>query len=276
MKVLHIWNTAGIAGFIAQAMDEIHGTKSKVMMRASCDPYGCTVHGENYDERASIFLLRCLAHCFFNDVIHVHGLEGLVPWIRWLTRRPVFLHYHGSDIRGLWADKKRFWKYAHEIFVSTPDLLEGAPEGTTYIPNVVNEELLDYIKYLRRDLGHIKRCAGVALHDRRWADEEAHEYARKHGYEINYYTRTETEGLPHVENLKRLAKYEAFIDVKRDFPGYGDGEILRAHSLTGLEALYLGLKVIRWDGELIDSFPKRHRAENVVGLLYWFYGRYVK
>ena len=271
MKVLHIWNTAGIAGFIAQAMDELHGTRSTVLMRSSCDPYGCTVHGENYEGRASVFLLRCLAQCFFYDVIHVHGLEGLVPWIRMLTRRPVFLHYHGSNIRGLWAEKKRFWKYAHEIFVSTPDLLEGAPEGTTYIPNVVNEKLLDSILVLKKDY-----LEGVALHDRRWADEEAHEYARKHGFEINEYSRTVTEGVPHFDNLKRLAKYEAYIDVKRDFPGYGDGEILRAHSLTGLEALYLGLKVIRWDGELVEGLPNRHRAEEVVATLYKIYGEYVK
>jgi hypothetical protein len=274
MRVLHIWNTAGVAGFIAQAMDELHGTRSKVMMRSSHDPFECTVHGKNYEDRASVFILRCLAHCFFTDVVHVHSMEKLVPWIKRLTRRPVFLHYHGSIIRGLWPEKRRYWRHADEIFVSTSDLLEGAPEGTTYIPNVVNEKLLDQIKFPPRS--RFVNGKPVALHDSRWADEEAHEYAEKHGYEILDYSRTLTEGLPHIENLKRLAEYEAYIDVKRDFPGYGDGEILRAHSLTGLEALYLGLNVIRWDGELIDSFPNRHRAEEVVATLYRIYGKYVK
>ena len=39
LKVLHIWNTAGVGSIIAKYMDKIYGTKSRVVMRKSFDKF---------------------------------------------------------------------------------------------------------------------------------------------------------------------------------------------------------------------------------------------
>ncbi len=271
-KVLHIWNTAGVAGFIAKVMDENHGTESKVLMRSSGDPYNCTIKGKNYDERAAVFIARALAHIPFYDIIHVHSLETIIPFIKLVIPwKPLFLHYHGTTIRGLWEEKRKYWRWADEIFVSTPDLCAGAPSRVHWIPNVVNEELCNSTRF-HHGPNDFKK--GVALSDSRWADIEAIKFAQAHGYKVEFGYRTLTEGLSHADYLAELVKYPLYIDVKREFPDFGD-QILEAHSLTGLEALFMGRSVIRWDGELIEDFPEHHEARFVVKKLYEIYRRWI-
>lgn len=274
MKVLHIWNTAGVAGFIAKAMDENHPTESKVLMRAACDPYKCTIKGKNYEDRAAVFVARALAHIPFYDIIHVHGLDWLIKWIKLaIPWKPLFLHYHGTNIRGLWEKRRKHWRWADEIFVSTPDLCAGAPSKVIWIPNVVNETLCELTA---RHAPQIQCKYAEAFSDSRWAENEAEDLARKHDYRVEFGHRTFTEGIDHSDYLAELVCFPAYIDVKRDFPGYGDGEIIEAHSLTGLEALFMGLEVIRWDGELVEDFPEHHEARFVVKKLYEIYRRYTQ
>jgi hypothetical protein len=40
-------------------------------------------------------------------------------------------------------------------------------------------------------------------------------------------------------------------------------QILKAMSLTGLEALALGCKVIDWKGDIHNKFPSNHRLKNI-------------
>lgn len=272
IKILHIWNTAGVAGYIAQAMDHYEGTRSKVLMRSAHDTYGCTIKGKNYDDRAAVFILRALAHSPFYDIIHVHGLEKIIPLIKLaIPWKPLFLHYHGTNIRGLWEEKRKYWRWADEIFVSTPDLLTGAPDKAIWIPNPVNEILCLTTRYHARpdEFRH-----GVAFSDSRWAVEEAAELAAHHSLEIEWGHRTLTEGLNHAEYLEYIVDYPVYVDVKRDFPGYGDGSIIEAHSLTALEMLAMGRHVIRWDEELIEDFPAEHNGRAVARKLFEVYGRY--
>ena len=49
--------------------------------------------------------------------------------------------YHGTDIRGEWQNRKKFWEKADLVTVSTRDLLKGAPENVKYTPNPVDTEL---------------------------------------------------------------------------------------------------------------------------------------
>ena len=58
--------------------------------------------------------------------------------------------------------------------------------------------------------------------------------------------------------LNRLSRYEYYIDVKKR-----KGKVLEAMSLTGLEALYMGVKVIRWDGKRLYKIPVKHKSERV-------------
>ena len=74
--------------------------------------------------------------------------------------------------------------------------------------------------------------------------------------------RAESEPTNHIDYLKSLSRYEYYIDVKKR-----EGKVLEAISLTGLEALYMGVKLIRWDGERIYRFPSKHYSINVCNQL---------
>lgn len=57
------------------------------------------------------------------DVVHVHSLVKVVPFIR----KPKVLHFHGSDLRGAGTVGKIenyvARKFVNKVLVSTPDLL---------------------------------------------------------------------------------------------------------------------------------------------------------
>ena len=51
-----------------------------------------------------------------------------------------------------------------------------------------------------------------------------------------------------------MNKFEYFIDKHS----------LGSMSKTGLEALACGLKVVRWDGKVLNKLPKEHEPKNVL------------
>ena len=95
MKILHIWNTAGVASIIAKYMDKLFGTVSSVVMRKRYDKFGLTTYGELWDYPASVFKLRCLIRARKFDIIHIHSCDELVPSIRRrYPEKKIVLHYH--------------------------------------------------------------------------------------------------------------------------------------------------------------------------------------
>jgi hypothetical protein len=272
MKIMHIWNTAGIGGLIARYMDRMKGTDSSSYMWDRWDPFDMgtektinykTILGNKLGKLKTPTLVRTARHY---DVIHNHGLEGLTPWLRLLyPKKKIILHYHGTRIRGKWKEKKKFWRYADTILVSTPDLLEGAPVGVLYVPNLLDWDTIDRL----REDGE-ERTEG-ALTVSRWCDNEAREIARANGLRLTIHDR-EKVPLPHKTFLTVMSTFTHYIDIKRDFlTGPGTDQILRAHSLTGLEALGLGLTVYNWDGEVSEIDIENHRPENVIPILWEIY-----
>jgi hypothetical protein len=88
---------------------------------------------------------------------------------------------------------------------------------------------------------------------------------------IHVHDRLETP-MNHERFLSFLNEFSVYIDIKRDFYSVpGSDVILRAHSLTGLEALGLGLTVYNWDGEESDIDISKHRPENVIPILWTVY-----
>jgi len=117
----------------------------------------------------------------------------------------------------------------------------------------------------------VKKIKGYAFHVDRFASDEAWDYAKEYDLELICMNR-DNQFLKHEVFLESLSSYEYYIDVKRDFPGHkAEGKILEAMSLTGLEALALGCKVIDWKGEVHEGLPPEHRSENVAKLLHEFY-----
>lgn len=74
------------------------------------------------------------------SVFHFHvrsftesGIDLL--FLRTLGKR-VVVHHHGSDLRQ-WGEKNTFNRFAHDILVSTPDLIKWSPRAT-YLPSPIS------------------------------------------------------------------------------------------------------------------------------------------
>ena len=258
MKVLHICNTAGVGGYLAEFMAKYYEIKSLVLITGRGDPYGLsTEFVKNLDCKYKEFFVRCWLKGLFFDIIHIHGEDKTLKILKQTLpykNKKIIIHYHGSDIRGRWEEKKHRWKYADKILVSTPDLLEGAPEGTEYLPNVIDEKICG----LYRKRSKEKDSCFHVYHE---ASDIALDYFHRYGVQLIIH-HAKTEPLNHFDFLERLSRYEYYVDAKKR-----EGKILEAMSLTGLEALFMGVKVIKWDGTLISDFPVQHRSCNVASKL---------
>jgi len=244
MRILHIGNTAGVASVIAKFMDRMFDTKSLVVMRKVFDKYGLTTYGEAWDCGAKVFAFKCFLLARKFDIVHVHDFDKIVPWLKRFYSKPVVLHYHGTRIRRRWKERKRFWSKADVVFVSTQDLLEGAPDHAIYVPNPVDIDLF-YPKT------NCNRKPKSALAFRYHLDEKkAINYAQKYGLQLTFLERN----IPYKETPKILNQYEYYIDQTE----------ISSLSKTALEALACGCKVINWKGEVIHGLPLEHHPERVV------------
>ena len=179
-------------------------------------------------------------------------------------RKKIVLHLHGSIIRGRWHEEDL--SKADLILVSTPDLLDGAPEGTLYLPNPVDEDLINHI-----NLKYMKKIKKTAFHIELYALDKAQEYALSHKLKLVVSDR-EKDPMAHEDFLKHIARYGYYIDVKRDYPTHSyQKTILKALSMTGLEALALGCKVINWDNKVLTGLPSEHKSLNVAEKLNEYY-----
>ena len=252
MRILHIGNTAGVASVIAKFMDRIFDTKSLVVMREVFDKYGLTTYGEVWNCGAKVFALKCLWLARKFDIVHVHDFDKLVPWLKCLYRnKPAILHYHGTRIRKRWKEREKFWSKADVVFVSTPDLLEDAPDHAIYMPNPVDTDLF-------YPMTNCNRKPKSALAFRYHLDEKkAMSYAKKYSLQLTILERN----IPHKEMPKIFNQYEYYVD-QTEIPSL---------SKTALEALACGLGVICWDGELVEKLPTEHKPENVAYKIYNIY-----
>lgn len=265
-KVIHIWNTAGIGGLLARYLDRHYDYESVAIARASHDPFGlATEKTLVWDNRAIIWLIRCVLKARNFDIIHLHsGIQWLPYYRMFYPGKKIVLHLHGTKIRGKW-DEVDLSK-ADMVLVSTKDLLDGSPEDTLWLPNPVDEDLISKIKGFK-----IKKEEGWAFHVDRYASDKAIKYSKENNLKFVIRDRME-EPQNHESFLKAISNFEYYIDVKRDFPGHEkEDEILKAMSLTGLEALALGCKVIDWKGEVHEGLPQENRSSDVAKLLHHFY-----
>jgi len=164
-------------------------------------------------------------------------LKTIYPW------KKIVLHYHGTDIRGRWKEKRKYWSRADLIIVSTQDLLEGAPENAHYLPNPVDTELFKPIPELRRPGTALYMTSSEPKHQA--SQEWARRVAEKLILKLHIIDR-EKIMIPHRKLPLLLNRYEYFIDHRW----------VPALSKTALEALACGLKVVRWDEKIIQSLPE--------------------
>jgi len=262
MKILHVWNTAGVGSIIGKYMDRLFSTESLVVMRKAFDPFGFTTCGQLWDCGAKMFVLKSMLKARKFDVIHVHSVDRIVPYLKLVyPHELVVLHYHGDEIRDKWTQRQQYWAKADVLVCATLSLFgSGTPSRAVLLTNPVDTETFCP--------GEEKPSPGTALHFPRNADDLAIEYAKEHGLELTIYD-GKTQGIiPYVRLPEVLRRYEYYIDVKRNYAG----TLLKGGmSKTGLEALACGLKVIKWDGSQVQGLPAENRPENVARQVYALY-----
>jgi len=269
-KVGHFWNICGIGGLLARYMDRFYPEEYETVAidRGHANRFG---HNNEktlvWENRAMVWLARCFMYSRKLDIIHVHSGIQWLPYYRMLNPgKKLIIHLHGTKIRGRWDQEPKVG-LADGILVSTPDLLEDAPPGTMHLPNPVDEEL---IASIRKKVKGSLMFQG-AFHVNRYAPEIAKEYAEANGLDLDIFSRDKTP-LLHPEFLELVARHEYYIDVKRDFPGHlHESRVLEALSMTGIEALALGCKVIDWKGDIREGLPQEHSGREIVKYLDEFY-----
>lgn len=255
MRVLHLLNMAGVSSTLAKFMPD--DVVSRVFATLKSDPCGFTAEFEggrlfknNYRLVASALLAARHA-----DIVHVHYHDELLLWLRRLyPKKTLIMHYHGDDIRDKWVLKQGRWRLADRVFYAVT-LDKGAPEQAVYVPSIVDTDL-----FKPRP---VKPARGYALHFSYFADDLAEEYALQHGLTLTVHRKGQ-KVTPHKDMPRVLGGFEFLVDVKRNF----EGKLLPALSMTGLEMLALGGKVIDYAGHVHVGLPAENRPENVVAQVY--------
>ena len=249
-KVLHVWNTAGVASVIAKFTDRDFGSRSKVITRRAVDRVGLTTYGTAYPDGAARFFARALFMARSADLVHVHSLDRVVPWLKLLYSKPVVMHYHGTDIEGRWQEKEGRWKKADCVAVSTPNLLEGAPPSAVHVPNPVDTDLF------RPMPG--ERDPNSAVSFRYGMDVEAEAIAKKLGLNLVMLDRWSVR---YEQMPQTLSRYAYYIDMRKP----PEHVVARSVGKAALEALASGCKVIDWEGRINEGLPAEHDPNSVAG-----------
>ncbi len=257
-RILHVWNTAGVASVIAKFTDREFGTRSTVITRKAVDRVGLTSYGTAYGDGAAMFFARALVMARRAELVHVHSLDRIVPWLKRFYGKPVVMHYHGTDIEGRWREKEGRWSRADYIVVSTPNLLAGGPKSAVCVPNPVDTDLFKS----RGPPPDLKSAVSF----RYGMDNEAEMAAKKLGLTLTWLERW---SVPYDQMPETLSKFAYYIDMRKP-PAHVEA---RSVGKAALEALACGLKVVNWEGCVVEGLPKENQPLNVASVWNETYAR---
>jgi len=255
-KILHVWDQAGVSCVLAKYQRRL-GHDVKVIKRAGFDKFKIySFYGETEFKTLLGFQFLKIAEKESKnfDIIHVHDLFNLVPRLKKkYSNKKIILHYHGSILRNTPVGKReKFESFADEVLVSTPDLQEIT--DCKYIQNPVDTE-----HFSPRSINENKKA--LSLLGQTETPELISNLLKKHNITLNYETISrERKPIFYNDMPNFLSNYEYLIDLK-----YIDGKnIGKFVSMTGLQALSLGQKILNYDFKIIQGLPNEHKPENVV------------
>lgn len=278
MRILHLFNTAGIASVIAKYQRRLLHDNAIVYARKVFDPFG---FGRAYHEytrycipdRASIIKFKALVLSPFFDIIHVHSSDEIQCLIKKFVplRRKVILHYHGTKIRGNWRKRRKYWSTANIILASTKDLLKGAPSKVQYLPNPVDTELFRGMNLKRKPVALL-----MVKHKRShmWNQIKPVADGVKKKFDVDYQVIfCSSQPVPYINIPRILNRYEWFFDIPHGPNKLLDGIL----SATALQALACGCKVLTWwSDQVFTQLQEEHKPENVVKRLSEIYEEITK
>jgi glycosyltransferase involved in cell wall biosynthesis len=251
ISILHIWDTAGVASILSKYLRKCYNVKSDVVNINTLDPFNITAfyYGRCYPKR-TLTTIKFLVKGLNYKIIHVHSAYRFVKYFRRIYPfKRIVMHFHGEDVRCTgWDNLKQIIRQSNLILVSTPDLLEGAPDNVVYLPNPVD---IDHFKpnlNLRREKTALYFLKHQRKEDLKWTKEIVKQYNLK-----LYIHDRKRKPIPYSQLPPFLNSFEFYID-----PSYP-----HAVSKTALEAMACGLKVVLWNGEIIDKLPEEHNPFRV-------------
>ena len=268
-NVLHIWNTANIASELAYFMGDGH----QVIARRKIDHYRMAEICKNVTEtnfpfgpnKLDImwFYLMVCKRRFGADILHVHG-SNIIQHLRRIVSTPYILHYHGVDCRNSSpASRAPLEEGAKAIIVATPDLLRcECAKKPHYLPNIINTEL-----FAPRDIPSDNR--GLINLTPNQDIQETMSRLSEYGFgdvewdivQREYDTTKAQHRVMYQDMPDKLSQYEYYSGLAWDGV---TGIWYQADTKTALEAMSLGVKVVRHDGSMSSSLPARHHPENVI------------
>lgn len=278
MRILHIWDQAGVSGLLAEYQRKL-GHYVDVICR---DGYDGLKQKEYYNVRiigpkrkrfkgfgllqkplkflniifsVLIFYGYTAIHSRKFDVIHIHShflISFLIPF------KQKIIEFHGDDIRSKpskrWAIEGavksfylRYLRGNSRFLVSTQDLLSELP-CASWLPNPVDIELFSTLPKNGERLGK-------AVYFHNWYENGSHafEIANQRGLALTVVDRATQRYLFFSDMPRFLNGFEWVIDRKE----------IHSLSKTALEALAMGCKVIDFAGNVHTELPMQHEPLNV-------------
>jgi hypothetical protein len=128
MKILHIWDQAGVACILTKHQ-RILGHDVTILKRAGYDPFGIfEFYRESLlDIDGKSFIKNAIKQAAEFDVIHVHSLYKIIPDLRRKYRDKILiLHFHGSEARKAPKDpiQEQAMELSDAVIGSTEDLAQ--------------------------------------------------------------------------------------------------------------------------------------------------------
>jgi len=261
LKILHVWNLAGVPQVLAKYQRRL-GHKSDVITRV----YNATTRNISdpnivtcMDTSAKRYVIGILLKEWKYDIIHVHAPRFYRQYIhKFYPRKKWIAHFHGSDIRGKWNENQSHFANNCYLAVSTIDLLKGCPTNTHWIPNPIDLELFKRTTPFRDN---------TALFNLRYdAQKPALEQVREEcitlGLKLTVVERKKHFVPQHLFKAF-LQQFEYYMDTTLDESSeetIANKKIIEGLSLTALQQLAMGGSVVN-DFTVIKKFPEVHSAE---------------
>jgi len=215
VKILHIGDVAGVPQKIATAQREL-GYESDVLSYQK-HPFGyetdfCYPINSKFPYNCIKKLVIFSKFVSRYDVYHFHGgtlLPKGIDSILWKKfGKKLIIHHHGSELR-FKGEEYIYSNFADNILVSTPDLLEWAPDGI-WLPNPVDAKEYELIEPIpqNRKLRILHAPSSRKTKGTEYVIQ-AIDRLKKHGYDIEFIL---LENVSHDEVLKQIKLSDVIVD----------------------------------------------------------------
>ena len=258
MRILHIWDQAGVACILAKHQRKL-GHDVRIMKRAGYNPFGIfEFYGEpQLEVDGKSFIKKAIGEARDYDIVHVHSLYKIIPEMRSkYAQKKLVLHYHGSEARKGTKDSVQLdaEQDSNAVIGSTTDLMPYVGNDMIYVPNPVDTEHFKPT-VVSRSLGANAFTFKTTGANMSWVLR----YLKDNNIDVkvDVLDRQETP-VPYSLMPETLARYSTYIDLK-----YVAGALLQSSSKTALECLACGLRVLDHKLQYREKLPEEHRPERV-------------